>query len=270
MGRITDALKRAMLYKNQDLAKSIDANAQILSNKSFEKRADEDYKSVNFDKMRVDAFAYYGVGGVLLDEFQHIRAALMKKNYSSVLITSSLPEDGKTTVAVNMGFAVAKAFSSEGKRVLLIDSDFHKRPFYDIFGVDMYSYPGMLDAIGNRSDIRDLIVRDKETGLFVLFTGTKNMDTMSVVGIKNLLSVLRSEFDFVIMDSMPVLNFVEPRELAPFFDAVLYVVKLLKTPRGSISYGVQCLRDMGQNNMLFVINGVKAFLPTKKTNYYKK
>ncbi len=266
MGRITDALRRAMLHKGS-LHRQSELHNKTSPLPSLERK--QDYSEINLEGVSPLIAAYYEVGGAILDEFQHIRANILKRQLKSLFITSSLPEDGKTLIALNLAFTVARAVKEERKRILVMDLDLYKRAFFDLLGLD-HGTRGFSNALVDNTDVRDFILRDAKTGLYLLTAGSGHIKDLNALKSADILQVLKTEFDMVIADSMPVLSFVEPRELAPLFDAVLYVVRMLKTPRGSVNFGVQCLKDMGQENIFFALNGVKDFLPKKGNSYYKK
>jgi capsular exopolysaccharide synthesis family protein len=159
-----------------------------------------------------------------------------------VLITSALPNEGKTQTAISLARSLARA----GSRTLLIDADMRRPTMQSVIRADVqkdigdYVLPGPTSA-----NIDDLIVRDTETDLSIIIglrspTGpTESLLESSSFG--DMLRSLRQRFDYIILDSSPLLAVVDARLLLQHVDAAILVVRFASTPQRST---VRAARDL--------------------------
>jgi succinoglycan biosynthesis transport protein ExoP len=158
------------------------------------------------------------------------------------LITSSLPGEGKTTLAVSLSVYIARL----RQRVLLIDLDFkHPSILRELDGkVDR----GLLDVLLNNSLPAEVIQHFPELGLDYLPMNRCFIDPLILLAgeeMQRLLHELRGSYDCVIIDSPPVLGSTETRLLAALADEVLFVVKWGSTRRESAQNALNLLRSCG-------------------------
>ena len=151
-----------------------------------------------------------------------------------LVITSAEPSEGKSTVASNLGIAVAET----GKKVLLIDGDLRKPKLQDIFGVT--NERGLSDLLRNHQPVNgsggpDGQIRPtKVPGLFILTSGpSASLDTRLLHGpqMPELLRRLRVEFETILIDTPPMLQLPDARLMGKMADRVILVVRCGKTSR---------------------------------------
>ena len=143
-----------------------------------------------------------------------------------VLITSSTPAEGKSTVAISLAFSAAAA----GQKVLLIDCDLRRPQMSRLFGLD--TKPGLVDVLTGNSDLEEVLAL--RGGLTVLPAGSKTPNPPDLLGsakMTSLLSAARSSYDYVVLDSAPVGPVVDSRVLSHVADKVVYIVRWRTTPR---------------------------------------
>ena len=176
------------------------------------------------------------------ESIQAIRASLSHSiagdHPKSILVTSSLSGEGKSTIAMNLSVA----FACTGKRVIIVDADL-RRPGYDAV-FDIPSRPGLTDYLTNKAELTPLGI--KEIGnLSLLVSGEQAHNPSDLIGsqgMKNLLNKLEDEYDVVVIDSPPVLGLADSVMLSTMVDAVLFLVAASSTSQDAIKSALQRLR----------------------------
>lgn len=143
-------------------------------------------------------------------------------NVKSILITSAYPNEAKTTTCIYLALSLAEA----GKRVLLLDCDL-RRPMMAEY-MDIPRKAGLVDYIAGTSRLSDIIVPTKCENLFFVDSGPKisnSVEILSSAPFESMLSELREEFDYVIIDTPPLGSFIEAAVLASIADGALLVVE---------------------------------------------
>ncbi len=158
-----------------------------------------------------------------------------------VLISSSIPGEGKTTLAVSL----AAYMASLGRRVLLIDLDFrHSTILRELGGT---AKGGVLDLLDHDGPSAEVIQHLPELRLDYLPVCRRPADPFALFAsqqMSRLLAKLRNEYDCVIVDSPPLLAITEARLLATMVDKVLFVVKWGSTPRDVAQNALGLLRSI--------------------------
>lgn len=168
-------------------------------------------------------------------------------------VTSPDPSDGKTTLITNLAVSIAQS----GKRVLLVDCDFRRPKLHRIFGVS--SDTGIAQAITGEVRIEDGIRQTAQTGLDILPCGPRPnnpAELLSSPRFRELLAVLRSKYDFVLVDTPPLLAVTDPSAVAPCVDGVLVTIRLSKGGRPGAKRAIEQLASVGGRVIGVVVNGV--------------
>ena len=148
-----------------------------------------------------------------------------------LLMTSSVPAEGKTTSSVNMAIALAQT----EKRVLLLDADMRKPYIHQILG--MKNDAGLSTYLSGNAELEHVIQKSDIPNLYAITSGPTPPNPSELLGsqrMKNVLELLSETYDHVIIDSPPVLAVTDARVLASFADGVILVVKGSTTPRAAI------------------------------------
>ncbi|MEL6756012.1 MAG: polysaccharide biosynthesis tyrosine autokinase [Pseudomonadota bacterium] len=145
----------------------------------------------------------------------------------SLLITSTRPGEGKTSSTISL----AMAFVRSGRRTLIIDADMRK-PSFVVGSTESIGLSGLLTGHEN---LFDHVVRSKTSGLSILPAGVIPPDPAQLLAsprLKELIHAAKSEFDIVIIDSPPILNFSDGPRLGSVVDGALVVLQsgLIRTP----------------------------------------
>jgi len=160
------------------------------------------------------------------------------KSVSSLIITSTLPNEGKTTLALSL----ARSAAITGQKVIVIDADFRQSSLTKYLGITDNAQ-GLTDLIlSSDAVLRDCLCKDGKTGLMIMPKGSveylNSADVFAADRMKSLLTTLRAEFDLIIFDTPPVLAATDARVLASLVDKVVFVVAWDKTPRTIVKTGL--------------------------------
>jgi polysaccharide biosynthesis transport protein len=180
-----------------------------------------------------------------LESFRSIRSALYFMNQNgtrpkTLLITSSVPQEGKSTVALYLAATMAVG----GARVLLVDGDMRKAKLHRHFG--LASSPGLAEILNGELPPADAINGTSIQNLSFLAAGCASAEPGELVlrsQLHEFLAEVHSHFDYVIMDSPPVLAADDAPTLAPSVDGVLYVVRGTYTSARMVREGLDALRQ---------------------------
>lgn len=141
---------------------------------------------------------------------------------TAVLVASTRPRDGKTTVAANTGTALARL----GYRVLIIDGDLRHPMMHAHFGYKLDAR-GLTDVLAGRAAVSEVVVTTAYKNLYVMPSGTLHDNPPELLWEETtqaLFEQMKAHFDIVICDSPPVSVFVDAQILSTYLDRVLLVV----------------------------------------------
>jgi capsular exopolysaccharide synthesis family protein len=139
-----------------------------------------------------------------------------------LLITSAVPNEGKSTVAANL----ARALALGGSRVVLVDADLRKGVLHQMLGLQRE--PGLADVLRQPGDLEKVIQKDSLLNFAFISSGHASGNSGDLFlgpEFKQLLARLRQMFDYVLIDSSPVFAAADATTLAPAVDGTLFVVR---------------------------------------------
>jgi polysaccharide biosynthesis transport protein len=159
-----------------------------------------------------------------------------------LLVTSSLPEEGKTTLAVSLATLVARS----QKRVLLIDLDLRHPSVHRELGWQVSA--GLVEYMAGERTLQEVVHNDLETGLHFLPVKahtTTPTDLLESDKMRQLLQVCRENYDLIVLDSAPVASVNDTRVAAALADRVVFVVRWGKTIEAAARDSLRSLREAG-------------------------
>jgi capsular exopolysaccharide synthesis family protein len=157
-----------------------------------------------------------------------------------ILVTSALPGEGKTTLALSLAVSVAQA----GERVLLVDLDLRRPRVLE--RLDLEQMPGICECIAGEASLQEAIFCHPDAGIDVLGTGRPTSNPTAIFQspqFAQLLQAMRGSYDRVIIDSPPLLGVSDAQLLATMVDKVLLVVRWHKTGRELAQNAASLLRQ---------------------------
>ncbi|CCQ45014.1 tyrosine-kinase YwqD domain protein [Pseudarthrobacter siccitolerans] len=199
------------------------------------------------------------------ESFRQIRTNLQFAHVSheskAVLVTSSLPGEGKTTTATNIAIAMAEA----GQSVLLIDADLRRPRVDDYLGLDRNV--GLTTALIGAADVNDLLQPWGEQSLYVLTSGQIPPNPSELLGsaaMASLIGRLEQAFDAVIIDAPPLLPVTDAAVLAQQVGGVVVVVGASRVSAQDLQKSMAALKMIEAN----VLGAVLNLLPAKGPDSY--
>jgi succinoglycan biosynthesis transport protein ExoP len=170
-----------------------------------------------------------------------------------IQVTSPDVGDGKSTLAANLAVSIAQS----GKAVLVIDCDFRRPRIHKIF--DVKATRGLASVILGEAELADVIQASAIAGLSVLPCGpipNNPAELLTQPRLKELLAELREKYDFVLIDTPPLLAVTDPSVVAPHVDGIIMTVRISKNGRTHAQRAKEILATLGANVLGVVVNGV--------------
>lgn len=192
------------------------------------------------------------------EALRNLRASLMFADLDStvktVAITSSQPDEGKSTLTYGLG----RMSAMSGTRTLIIDGDFRRRQLSMNSVGDTPSH-GFLEFLFGECSIEEAVLKDEKTDLDILPLTVDRHTPRDVFGSKvfdEMLESLKDTYDLIIFDTGPILLMAETRVLAGKVDQTVVVARWLKTNRAALKETLSILADFGANVTGIALNRV--------------
>lgn len=180
---------------------------------------------------------------------------LDEAHYKTILITSTMPGEGKTTVATNL----ALSLSRNGARAILIDADLRKPSVKRALGVTKPS-AGLGDALSldDPAAAAGMLLEQEPGSLWLLAGDSASQDTRRVdaAALRRVMNALGKDADFVIVDTPPCGLLADSMNIAQAADCVLYVLGADAVPLPQVLDGIQFLDEVGTPLLGCILNGV--------------
>jgi protein-tyrosine kinase len=202
------------------------------------------------------------------EEFRSLRTRLNHlqtlQPLHSIVVTSASPAEGKSFTAMNLALAQAQLAD---KRVLLADFDFRRPSIDKAFQIDMS--PGITEYLQGKARVKDIIRKIAGLNLYLMTAGEAVPNPLELLNLKEcraLLEALRGQFDWIILDSPPLLFAADGNLLATMCDGTVLVVRIGATTFDAVT---RALQSLCENNVLgVVVNGARRGELYSKYSYY--
>ena len=174
-----------------------------------------------------------------------------QKEFSLFSVTSPGPQDGKTTVAINLAVTMAQA----GGRILLIDTDMRKPRIHKSFG--LMSEKGITSIMAGDLQLKDTICKTEVPNLDVLPCGPtppNPAELLHTARFREILAECRSKYDRVVLDSPPIAPVTDPAIIGSITDGVVLVIRAGHTTREAAQFARRQMGDAGARILGVVIN----------------
>lgn len=195
--------------------------------------------------------------GVITEAYRTLRASLLfnrqREHGNMILVTSSIPQEGKSTTAVNL----AKALAESGDATLVVDFDLRRSSVHT--HLRLYREPGLTDFCTREVKLDVVIQSTRESDLSAVTSGKLPPNPPALIGslaVKSFLAECRERFTWIIVDAPPIVSVTDPLLLAKLSDMVLMVVRANQVDRKLAKRSLTALRRTGAHVAGVVLNGV--------------
>lgn len=208
-----------------------------------------------------------------LESIRLIRTRVMRKleesNHKVLMVTSSVPGEGKSTVAANLAISLA----GKNKRVILVDCDLRNPSLQEVFRISE-EQPGIADVLDGRVKLYDAIVSYEQYGiqLAVLYgspsRATSHSEVLGSAKMGEIIKWLKSVADIVILDTPPSAMLVDAALVSKYADEAIYVIMADYARKSVVVDGMQELKNTGTEIGGFILNGGKESSGGYGSHYY--
>lgn len=207
------------------------------------------------------------------EAYRHLRTSVLLSKPGpapkTLLVTSSLPEEGKTTTVVNTATVLAQT----GSTVAVIDAVMRRPRLHEVFGTGSdQGLSSILSSKATEDQILGMMSRYQETSVYLLPSGPIPSNPAELLGSEEMRSLLRvasASFDYVIIDSPPVASFTDGVLLSSMVDGVLLVVHGGKTSHQVVRRTRQILQEIGARIIGVVLNKIDVRSHNDYYYYYQ-
>ncbi|ARB41596.1 capsular biosynthesis protein [Mammaliicoccus sciuri] len=203
---------------------------------------------------------------VISEKFRGIRTNILfstaDNDVQTIVFTSERPGAGKSTISANVAITYAQA----GYKTLLIDGDMRKPSQHYLFNTD--NMDGLSNLIINKTNYNKAIHKTDIVNLDLLTSGPIPPNPSELIGSEKSLEVfeyLRSEYDFIIIDTPPVNTVTDAQLFSEIAKYVVYVVDVQKNDRNAIKKGKDLIEKAGAKILGVVLNKAPE---DKSSSYY--
>ncbi len=194
---------------------------------------------------------------VVVEAYRTLRTAILLSQVEeppkTILFTSSLSREGKSSTVIN----TAIIFAQMGKKVLVIDADLRRSDCHKILGIE--NGKGLAEVLTGGGEVKEMISPTTTDNLFLLSSGTTPPNPTELIGsnkIHEILTSLQEHYDYIFIDSPPVIPLSDAVLLSPRVDGVVLIVRGNETPRNIVKEAQQHLRYARAKFLGVVLNGV--------------
>lgn len=174
-----------------------------------------------------------------------------KRVLKTILITSSAPSEGKSTVAINLG----GSFAQSNRKTIVVDCDLRKPRVHNIFKSNRY--PGLIDYMFGKVPLDEVIRKTEFPNLNFITSGTippNPAEMLESNAMKEFLALIKERYDIVILDSPPLIAVTDSEILASLVDASILVVSADTTETEMLQKSVELIKRGGSSFIGTVLN----------------
>lgn len=190
----------------------------------------------------------------------NIQYSSFDEKYKVIVVTSSVPGEGKSTTAGNLALALAQG----GNKVLLIDCDMRKPSLHKKFKIS--NIAGLSDLLINKYVMEEVAFKFNDN-LTVVTSGSippNPSEMLDSISMRNYIKEMREKFDYIVMDTPPIQAVTDAQILSAKADGTLLVVKAESTKKDAVINSINLIKKVNGTVIGTVLNGVD----NKRNKYY--
>lgn len=240
MSKIEEALERANKLRGADAEK----NGNIK----------DAFKNIEPQEINNKIVGVSQAGSPIAEEFRRLKSLLIRETkedfLNTIMVTSSVDGEGKSTVAVNLAVSLAQELDHT---VLLVDADLRRPTIHEYLGIN-YEY-GLSDYLMQDIDISKILIKTGIGNLVFLPAGSTVENPTELLS-SNKMQVLMKELKqrymdrYILFDTPPILSFAEGISMASYVDGILFVVKERRAQRNMVKDALNMMKEL---NVLGVV-----------------
>ncbi len=255
MGKITRALQKATEESLQHIEK-------IVKIKEYEQMIVHKLKDSKLDARLV---AYFDPKAVISEQYKILMTNVLSLNKGkppkTIAITSSVASEGKTVSSLNL--AITMSHATHKPRIVLIDADMRKGQLLHYLGAP--ARKGLSEFLQGQASLDEIMFSlDDISHLSFIASGAVPANPVELLAserMRELIVSLRAKYNFVLIDTPPVLPVTDAVIIASNVEGVILVIKAGHTQRGMVSRAIELLVQAHSNIIGHVLTGVEYFIP---------
>ncbi|MEM9941944.1 MAG: polysaccharide biosynthesis tyrosine autokinase [Planctomycetota bacterium] len=215
-------------------------------------------KNRRFRKFNRDLLMIHDPSAVQAESFRALRTSIFfrarQEDAKVIQMTSPNPEDGKSSISANLAMTIAQA----GRSVVLVDCDFRKPTQHRRFHCD--NKLGMTSIIVEEAELADVLVDVGIPHFNLITSGPQFANPAEILtshGFRHTIEMLREKFDFIIIDSPPVLPVSDPTIIANHADLIYLSIRIRKGVQINTEQSIKALTNVGAKLEGIVVNRIR-------------
>jgi len=254
MGKITSALKKAAEERlgRIDKINKIKEDRKLIVKKIGESSVDP------------NIVTYFDPKGLITEQYKILRTNILSLNKGKppqcLVVTSSLHSEGKTVTSLNLAVSLAQAVNKP--KVLLIDADLRRGRVARYLGVNKKE--GLTEILQDTADVENCLFSLDYENLSFITAGEvpeNPAELLASNAMKKFLTQLKSQYDFIIIDSPPIIAVTDSGIIGAQADGVLMVIQAGRTQRGIIKRAEELLHQSHSKVIGHVLTNIEYHLP---------
>ena len=254
MGKISDALQKAAKERLGRLDKviKIQEQKQIIARKMKDSKVD------------ARMIPYFDNKSLVSEQYKSLVTNLLSLNKGKppqvMVITSSIATEGKSVTALNLAITLSHAIHKP--KVLLIDADMRKGKIVKYLGVE--NHKGLSEYLTNQASLEDIVFQIDIEHLSFIASGevaSQPADILASSRMSDLLRELRPQFEYIIIDTPPVIPVTDAVIVGAQADGVILVIRAGETQRGIVRRAGELLDQAHAKVVGHVLTGIEYFVP---------
>ena len=254
MGKITNALKKAA----EGRVERFDKIARIKEHEQLVVR------KIGDSKVDQRIVTYFDPKALITEQYKILRTNILSANKDKppkmIVMTSALHSEGKTLTALNLCMAISQ--STQKPKVLLIDADLRRGRVAKYLGVNQEI--GLTEILTDKAEPADALFNIDVENLTFVASGSVPPNPAELLGsdkMRRFLTVMKSKFDHIIIDTPPVIAVTDAGILGAQTDGVIMIIQAGRTQRGIVKRAIELLHQAHSKVLGHVLTNIEYHLP---------